>query len=155
VQLTETIDTKLIKDILTNPRLFAVSNGIDIIPKNYEVDKHWDYLLIHNHKHNMGLISLKQFTPLVIETHIHLLPEFWGKENISLDAAKLGLQWIRDNTKFRQTFTYVPLVCENVHVFLKELEYKPCGIIENGCVFNGMYMNLILYTYDLKRESNE
>lgn len=147
-KITPTKNQHLLRKILNNPILAKVS----ALPK--EVDTSFQYLLIEKDTHLIGCFRNKIFTSEVLECHIHLLPEFWGK-NHALDASNAGFDWVRKNTKFSKCFTDVPVVCVHVHKLCKKIGWNPCGLIREGCMYDGKLTDLILYDYDLKRTNNE
>ena len=154
INLKQTRKLNIIKDILSNPRLFEVSNGHSDIPEFLDIDINSNYLLIEIDDKLAGCFQLKKFSPLIVEGHIHLLPEFWGKK-CSINVTLEGIKWLKSNTRYTSILTDVPISCEHVHKLLLHTGFVPCGLIKDGCVFNNKFENLILYTCELNRDSND
>lgn len=147
-KLTLTKNYNLIRKIFSNPILAKVTAQPE------EVDRSYKYLLIEHNDNLMGCFTFRCFTSQIVECHINILPEFWGK-NHALDASNAGFDWVRKNTKFSKCFTDVPVVCVHVHKLCKKIGWNPCGLIREGCMYDGKLTDLILYDYDLKRTNNE
>ena len=150
--ITPTTDHNIIKSIVTNPPLFKLINGQDpsCTRENYEVDTKLDYLVAESHSTYFGLISMRTITSMVVETHIRIIPYYW-KTGTSIEVALHGLKWLAANTAYRKTTTTVPGNCHHVLKFLKLIDFKPCGIINDGIIYNNELTSLIFFEKELVR----
>jgi hypothetical protein len=144
---------KLIRDILTDPVIFKVCGlGDDI--KKFKVDKSYNYLIVKQDKVVIGCYRLLALTSTTLKCHIQILPKYWGIPGLSDQCCVVAQNWIRENTKFNKCFTDVPVDCVHVHEMCKRINWKPCGLIREGCFYNGKLTDLILYDYSLRENNN-
>lgn len=151
VSLTK--DYKVIQSILYNSRLFQACNGHSNIPEAKPVATSSEWLLISDNDTIIGCFELKKFTAMIVEGHIQILPDFWGT-NTATKSMDKAISYLKEHTSYSKIITYVPFNCESVHKLLAKSKFKPCGQIENGCIYNNKYNNLILYKYNLKDVEN-
>src|SRR5258708_6609714 len=122
IYIQPTDDLTIIKDILTIPLLYKV-NGNTAPIAEFKVDTSFNYLLIKDNEHIYGCFQYRKFTGILIEGHINIIPEYWGSK-VSLEAMKLGIKWLENNTNSHRIFTDVPIICEHVHRLLNHFGFK-------------------------------
>jgi hypothetical protein len=141
--IEETTDYQMIHDMASHPILAKVT----AYPG--DVDTTYRYVAIKDDDIVIGYFNFRSLTCNLAEAHIAINPEFWGTAGLSEAAGEAGFKWLRDNTKFIKCFTDVPLPCVNVHGLCKKLGWEACGMIKNGCIFDGTTTDLVLYDYNL------
>ena len=145
-ELSEDLD--LIKSIITNPLLFRLTAGKSENSQGFKVDKSWKYLIFRLDDNTpVACVQIKELTKIVLEVHIFVLPKFWGNQ-ISLEVVTAGHEWIKSQG-YRKTFTRVPANCVHILKFLNQINYKVCGMIENGIVHNNFLVTLFFYEHEL------
>lgn len=152
MQILPTTNDEIIWTILTDPKLYA-AQGNTLKIEDFIVDPSFQYNLIKDKNRILGCFQYKRLTNVVVECHINIISEFWGK-SVSLEACIKGLDWFRDNTEYLKVFTDVPVMCEQVHKLVQKLGMQPCGMIKQGCIYKDKLTDLILYDFDLKRDEN-
>lgn len=148
--IEETRDLELIKSLLSDPKLFAVTYGQGNTIDTLVIDPNQRYLLIKDRVNIYGFFQLREFTKIMIECHINIVSKYWGESDISLTASIAGFKWLRDNTEYTKAFTDVPICCVEVIRLCKKIGWKLCGIVPTGCVYNKAFTDLLLYEYNLR-----
>lgn len=148
-----TTDKELIKSIITQPKLWELEYGQGMSLQEFEVDESFIYLLIKEDNNILGMFQTREITRILIDAHIYLLPEYWGKD-YSLRAVNTLFGYFQ-HSGYNKVITDVPKVCSHVIKLLKKVGCKQCGYIDDGVIYNNKLMGLLLFSYDLKRTSNE
>src|SRR5690242_9143771 len=99
IVITETKDQKIANSILLNPKVYRAILGQDNI-KEFILDSNKLYYLIQKDNSSVGLAEIKDFTKIVCELHITLLPEVWGKT--SREIVIELLKHIKDQTVYKR-----------------------------------------------------
>lgn len=146
--LEETKDEEKLKSILMDPKLYETMNGHVLLDKeDFKIDRSFDYHLIIKNAEVLGCFQTKEMTKLVREVHICLLPKHWGI-GISLEAAKCGNEWLRENG-YTQAWTKVPANAIHTIHFLNRIGYTSCGMIEKAMVFHNYLVSIFFFILDL------
>ena len=146
ITLHESTDYIKLTEIITNPKLFKVTYGQDKNP-NWEIDKTFRYFLIKQDEDTLGCFQIKEMTKFVLEVHIFLLPQYWGTE-ISLEAAKVGNDWIRDQ-RYTKAFTRVPANAIHVIHFISKLGYRACGMLDKAIIYNNTLVSIFFFELEV------
>jgi len=145
--ITESKDYELIYEILSNEKLSRLSGW------DKKLDKSYTYYVIEQlgveEDVVVGMLQTKAMTSEVLKAHIHILPEFWGK-GLALEASLSAFRHITEVTKFNKLFTNVPVTCIHVLTYLKKIGANICGMIKEGCMYDGKLTDLILFDYNLR-----
>lgn len=144
-QLTKDYET--IHSIITNPLLFKLTYGQVQDVSTFCVDRAWQYILIKNDDVILGCVQCQEFNAIILEVHIFLLPEFHGT-GIVKELSESAHGFIRE-LGYRQVFTKIPSVCTHVLKCVQNLNYKCCGMIEKGVVYNNILCTLFLYNFEV------
>ena len=147
MQISLTHDYGLIKEIVTTPRLFELTYGQACNKEDVDISDKNDYLVLSTDKEIVGCFSIREVTNILLEAHIAILPHLWGTE-ISQDAVNTGHAWAKDKG-YKAVMTSVPANCVHMLKWLTRMDYKPCGTIKNGIVYNKHLVSLILFEYTL------
>lgn len=147
--LNESTDYESIKSIITNPILWRLTEGQDKTNRvnEFTVDKDWVYFLLQDGEELVGCFQTKKINNQILEVHIFILPKYWGKGQAQ-EAVDLGHKWAKENG-YLKTFTKVPANCIHVIKFLQQIDYKVCGMIEKGAMYNGYLVSLFLYNFEV------
>lgn len=143
-----TKDKDLIKEIMTHPALFRLTYGQGIKIEDYKVDESFEYVVAFWDHEPVGLWTLHPVTNLVVDAHIAMVPKYWGTEVIK-KAMDAGYEYLRKNTKYTTIFTSVPNNCYHMLKFMTKYNYKACGIIKEGIIYNKKLVDLLLFTANL------
>lgn len=146
ITIEPTSNLELIEDIQTDPILWSAINGTHNVPNDYKVNESFQYLLLKEDGQVKGCFSYRMLNAILVETHIAILPKYWGSK-CGLEATKKAFEWLKANTLYKKAFTFVPVVCENVVKLCTNLGGSPCGIVSNGGVYAGKYVDVILFEY--------
>jgi RimJ/RimL family protein N-acetyltransferase len=150
MNLELTKNKELIFSIITDPKLWSIEYGQGMKIEDYKIDESFDYLLIKEEEKILGLFQTREITRILLDAHIYLLPEFWGKD-YSLNALNTLIRHFQ-HSKYHQLITDVPEVCSHVINLMGKIGAKVCGYIENGVIYNNKLMGLFLFSYDLKEK---
>lgn len=149
VTVRPTGNLELIRGIITEPKLFALSYGQSVDSKNFEVEHNgFHYLHIKNGIKTVGCMQVRTLTRILLEAHIYILPEYWGT-GISDRASEVGFEWAKSQGYY-QVFTDVPKECTHVIRLLKRVGWVQCGHIKDGIIFNNKLQDLKFFCYDLR-----
>lgn len=147
--LEETRDKELIKSIITEPKLWELEYGQGMSLEEFKIDDSFTYLLIKKEDNILGMFQTREITRILMDAHIYLLPEYWGRE-YSYKALITLFDYFK-NTKYNKLITDVPECCSHVISLMNKVGAVLCGYIDNGVVYNNRLMGLMLFSYDLKR----
>lgn len=147
-------DYNLIHSIITNPKLWELEYGQGHDINEFEVDTTFDYLVIVDNNQILGCFQTRALTKVLLEAHIYLLPEYWGKD-YSKQALKTLFSYVKKYTSFYQVFTDVPEVCVHVIKLMHEMGCTQAARIESGVIYNNKLMALLLFTYNVRQEECE
>lgn len=142
-------DQELIKTIITDPTLWKLEYGQGMSIEDFEVDQSYDYLLIGEDNKVLGCFQTRSFTRVIMEAHIYLLPEYWGKD-YSKRALQALFEYTKKETAYRKVITDVPKVCKHVIGLMKKIGATQCGYITDGVVYNNKLTDLMLFTKDVR-----
>jgi RimJ/RimL family protein N-acetyltransferase len=132
----------VIKQVLTADKLFKLIGGVD--KDKYQTPLNFEYLQITLNNELAGLFVLRELGEILIEGHICLLPEYWGK-SVSDSILSAGIEFLKQNTKYHQIITTVPTPCLHVMKFLTRNNFRMCGTYHNATIFNNELTDLILF----------
>lgn len=130
----------LITDILNTPELLKLT---DPDTMKAEFDPREKYLLVTD-PGAVGLIRLHPMTHVTAIGHIHLLPQVHGTGK-SVEAVMETKEYIKKNLTYKSIITTVPMECEHVIKLMNKTGFTPCGVINQGIVFNHKLQDLILF----------
>ena len=150
INISQTHDLALIKAVVTEPKLWALTYGQDSAcnPALYSPDLSYTYLHVEKDKKTVGLFQTRAQTKHVVECHIYIIPEYWGT-HMSVEASYAGFQWLKNNTEYLKAFTQVPITCTHVVRLAKKIGWNLCGVIDRGVMFDNKLVDLLLYDYKL------
>lgn len=141
-------DYKAIKEILTDPILFGLTNGGVTTRDKFEVDTSYLYLLAKDDLGNIvGCVQMHEFNKTTMEIHLFVLPLYWKKGYVK-SIAKLGHKWLKAQG-YIKAFVRVPATCLHIQQCVVTNGYKSCGQIDKGIIFNGTLQTLFLYDIEL------
>jgi RimJ/RimL family protein N-acetyltransferase len=146
ITLQESTNYDLLTKIITEPKLFKVTYGQDKNP-NWEIDKTFRYFVINQEDEILGCFQIKEMTKFVLEVHIFLLSRYWGTA-ISLEAAKIGNDWIREQ-RYTKAFTRVPANAIHVIKFVSALGYKACGMLDKAIIYNNVLVSIFFFELEV------
>lgn len=109
IGLERTFDYELIKHIATHPKIYPhIADDGSPSAEEFEPirDEHIWYVLVKAGTRPVGVFTYVPQNFVCYEVHTCLLPEIWG--TYSLQAAKMSIQWIFENTPCRRIVTNVP-----------------------------------------------
>ena len=150
ITIQSTKDNDIITSIITEPQLWDLEYGQGMGLKDFQVDWSYRYLLIKDNEEILGLFQVRDFTRIVLEAHIYLLPKYWGN-TYSKDSIKALIKYLTDMTHYHSLITDVPVVCKHVINLLKKIGARQSGFINNGVIYNNKLTDLMLFSYQIKR----
>jgi len=150
INIHENKDLSTIKSIITNPKLWELEYGQGMRIEDYKVDQTYKYLLIKEDDNILGCFQTREFTRILLEAHIYLLPDYWGKQ-CSLESLKALINYVKLNTNYQKILTDVPEVCKHVRNLLHKIGAEKSGYISNGVIYNNKLMGLYLYSYNVRK----
>ena len=139
-----------VKQVICNPLIWELisdddsGDGSNWVPKSHLNG----YLGGYKGETLVGLWELHPVTNRLVEVHINLLPEYWGK-GYSKEMVDLGKQWLRDNTSFTKVIAYTPEVCTHVLSLMKSVGVLPLVTIKNSIKYKGQTCGLVLSEMEL------
>lgn len=148
INIIYTENYPLIDSLLTNPLLYRATTGKKSTPRSDSRNHHFKHLLITDDSEILGCFQYKEFTNRVVEVHINLLPKYWGK-GISEEICSKGIEWFRIHTNYKKIMTDVPKCCNNVVGLMSKINFRICGLIVDGCIFNNKDEDLLLFEGDI------
>ena len=144
-----TTDKEQIKEIITEPKLWAMTYGQGCLIEQFEVDlNNYYYSIIHD-KQVIGLFETKPFNKITLDAHIYILPKYQDGQ-LSVKAVKAGQEYFKENTDIHNIITTVPVSCSYVHRFLSKTDFKATGQISDGIIYNDQLQNLIIYQLKIR-----
>lgn len=146
-----TKDKNVITEIVTEKHLWAATNGTTD-PRLFTPTIGFDYLLIKQEKHIIGMFKTRQITSLVFEVHSHILSAYWGSP-ITIQAHEALERWVLKNTSCKVLLGYVPTNCLHVLNYGSNLHYKTSGLIPCGIMSKGELVDLLILTKQLPHSS--
>lgn len=151
ISVTKTTDKNIITEIVTDKRLWELTNGQDQTSERvkYIPDIAFEYLVVKDEGHLIGLFSIRKISHKVLEGHIRILPSYWGSKK-ALQAAEAGFQWARDNTEALNVMSYVPSNCHHVMAFCAKLGFKVRGSIPDGIIYNHELVDLFILNIEIR-----
>lgn len=149
MQIEQTTNSDLIKSIITEPKLWELEYGQGMSIYDFEIDKSFNYLLIKEENQILGMFQTREITRILIDAHIYLLPQYWGKE-YSINAINNLIRYYQ-HSNYKKLMTSTPQVCSHVINLLKKVGCKQCGYISDGVIYNNKLMGLLLFSLDITR----
>ncbi len=151
--LTLTKDHNLIAEVICDSHVWPLCEGqseaADI--QHYLPDPNFQYLIIKDGIHLIGLFMFKKMTEMTMEAHIRILKTYWGCGH-SLRATKLFVEWLKENTICINLMTTVPSNRHNVIGFCDRAGFKVCGMIKDGIIFDHELVDLLILNKILREE---
>lgn len=140
-----------IQNILNNPLIYQLVNGtsqLQPIIGTYAEEltyKGFQFLPIHNKDELIGVFSYREVTDILIEAHIHILPEYHNK-GLGKEAVEFGCKEFKA-MGYNTIITFVPSNCSHVLKFMKDNNFEACGSIPEAII----YKNELVSSYIFKR----
>lgn len=147
----KTTNQEIIKEVMLHPQLFKLTYGQGTKMEDYKVDTSLEYIVAFWSSEPVGLWTLHPMTKLVVDAHVFIIPKYWGTEVVK-KAMDVGYQYLRDNTEYTKIFTSVPSNCIHMIKFVSRWDYKACGCIKDGVIYNGKLVDLFLFETELYKE---
>ena len=140
IRIERCFDPALVTEIITNPKIYPHVSD-DYSPPQDEftaerlVQNAWIYFLTPIfEERTVGVFMVHGHNGVMYEVHTCILPEFWGK---SVEAAKVGTQWMFENTPCRKLITLVPVYNRLAYRLALRAGMKDQGIITKSFLKNG------------------
>ncbi len=149
IQIEPLNDDYEISSIILQPKLWKMTYGQGCLVEEFEIDKTCNYLGVIYQNELAGMFQLKEFNKITVDAHIYILPKYQNGL-LSLKAVKACKEYLQENSDIYKVITSVPYECHYVHKFLAKTEFKPCGLINNGIIYNNNLQDLILYQLTIK-----
>lgn len=149
IEVKETTDHDLIKEILSEPVLFKSTSGLMKI-EDLTIDPKATYLVVMNDDQIVGCIRIREMTKLVLEVHPSVCAIHWGT-GLSEDISQASYRWFQDQG-YKKIFTTIPSVCQHALKRAQLNGYKACGMIEKGVVYHNVLCTLFFYELDLTEQ---
>ena len=146
IKLIQNPSVYTIKNIIEHPVMVELHSGIKNYAYNWTPDPETSYILgvdVASGK-QIGLVTFKPFTDLILEAHIYILPEHWGTGMSGKFAAKV-YQDIFVPSKYAQLMTYTPATCVQVESFLTNFGFTKEYTMHKALTYMNQLTDLHFY----------
>lgn len=143
-----TLDKDVIKSFVTHPVLFKMA-GFTIKPEEYEVPESSLWVLITQDNIDIGVFELRKVTNITYDIHTYILPEYHNTAT-TLEATKTGLEFLKEHTTIKTIIITTPQECLYIVKHVLKVGFKPCGIIDDGVIYNNKRQNLVILQYEVQ-----
>lgn len=148
MQIEPLNDDYEITSIIMQPKLWKLSYGQGCLVEEFKVDKTCSYLGVIYQKELCGMFQLKEFNKITVDAHIYMMPSYQNR-NLAVKAVKAAGEYVKETTEFKNIITSVPVECTHVFKLLNKTDFKVCGQLTNGIIFNQRMQNLILLQWEI------
>lgn len=138
-----TKNISLIEGILNDPELKSLTDG-QSGEEIARINPAFEYLIAINDNYLCGMFSIRKVTNRVLEGHIRILPRFWKTEIPSL-ALNKACEFVKEYKDCSKVITTVPSNCYHVLKFISNHEFKQCGEIHEGIIYNNELVSLLIF----------
>lgn len=108
------------------------------------------YLLSTIEGEAFGIYEIQPLTKITGNVHVIINPEYRGTR-VSFEMYQLLKDYLRDHTEYRKLIATVPEKNERMLRVINRTEFRACGLIQNGIIWDGQEQNLIVFELDIKR----
>lgn len=149
LKISETTDMTLVKSIQCDNAIFhlTIGNSCNISPEEYTPSDSFKYLVISRNDITILLVSFRHLTNQSVEVHLAVLPQY-RKSRVLLKAIRLAMEYLKEKG-YAKLMTFCALNCTHILSFCERLGFKPCGVMQNGIVYNNKISDLIYFEFDL------
>lgn len=147
ITFEETKDYKLLTEIMSIPELYKLTYGKGTDPKDFKINKKMEYFLIKKDDLIIGCIPYKELTSVTLEVHLQVMPSFWHKK-LSLEIYLAFKEFIKAK-HYKKLLITTPAMCIHVLRLLQLYNFKVCGSIPGGVVYNNILQTLFLFEQEL------
>jgi RimJ/RimL family protein N-acetyltransferase len=151
IQLIYHPDNILVEAIINNKQLYELHLGKPFDPSCPGLLKpNTGYWIFQNQNTNKiyGMVSLTPLSDLMLDVHFYLLPAYWGT-GVSLQAAELIINELKDNTPFNILLTVCPESAEHARKFVTTVGFTQSGIFPKALTYFDKQEDLYQYFYNL------
>jgi RimJ/RimL family protein N-acetyltransferase len=149
-----TYDYDLVQEIMSEPKLFQASMcDYDLsLGDKWEPDRQgWHYLLISLDEKPVGVIRSCYLTSTTIDSHGHILPEYWGT-GLSDAAFKLGFDWYLANTDVHKIVVQTPRCCTHIIRAMHRIGWEVEGVLTKAIRWRGKLEDLVLMSLTIRND---
>lgn len=152
VVLNFTPTSRQIMNIISNPQLYRLHSGSEEGLSTVTIDGGLRYIAGHvdGEDEPFGLFTLKVMSDKIVDGHIWILPEYWGKD-VSRPFLELGLRYLKECTKINIVTTFSPDPCKNAQHLVEEFGFKKYHTHKNGATYGDRVVDLHYYELYLER----
>lgn len=145
VELTS--DVTVIDQIMNNPLIYQMANGVDGSSENYRKELEelgFKFLALHHDDKLIGIINIRPLTKKCLEIHTNILPEY-HKQGLGKQAQEDGIAWVKQNTKCTSLMTSVPENCSHILKFMKDNDWEAQGLLKDAIIYKNELVDLYLF----------
>ncbi len=148
VSVERTFNTGLVIECITRPDIWKVISEDTATIDNNIPDVIKDYWLkIIADDAVIGVVHMHQKWLNTLQCHIQIFKE---NRQFSKQAGQCIIQWIVDNTDYKNIYTEVPNIYSNVINFLKMFEFTESGVIRDCYTKDQKLTDIIILTKSLR-----
>jgi hypothetical protein len=94
----------------------------------------------------IGDVSFRVKSAIMVEAHIAILPKYQAR--YAFRAAKMGIEWIWQNTHVRKIISMTPDTLPHIKKFILKLGFElegvnKCSFLKDGVLYNQYYGGLV------------
>lgn len=148
IRVERTLDVGLCLQIISTPEIWKVISE-DTATVNNNVPNVIDHIWlgVYADKTLIGVVHCHQKWLNTLQCHIQILPEH---REFSLKAGQCIIEWILENTDYKNLYTEVPNIYSNVTNFLKKFDFKESGIIRDCYTKDQKLTDIIILTKKIR-----
>lgn len=148
IRVERTFDTGLCLQAISRPEIWEVISEDTATVENNVPDVIGDFwLAIYNGDSVIGVCYLHQKWLNTVQGHIQIFKE---SREFSKQAGKCIIQWIANNTDYKNIYTEVPSIYSNVVDFLKMFGFKESGVLIDCYTKDQKLTDIIILTKSLR-----
>ena len=147
MRIERTFDSKVIDSVLKHKDIapFIGDDSSGKLDINYPIVDSIYYLAIYDDSDIAGIFAFVVINGITLDGHTNILPRFRGEK--SIEAARLGLKWVFDNTKFVKINGSTPIYNKRAIAFNKKIGFEVEGInkgsiMKDGKLYDQIYFGL-------------
>jgi len=147
IRIVRTFDVSVCVEIISNPEIWEViSEDTATLEGNIPDVVNDIWLAVYNDNILIGVCRFHQKWLNTVQGHIQILKKY---REFSIDAGKCIIEWIVNNTEYKNVYTEVPSIYSNVINFLKMFDFKESGKIRDCYTKDQKLTDIVILTREL------
>jgi len=102
------------------------------------------WLIINKDDQSIGMFELQELTKVTAIIHMHIKSEYQNL-GYAIRSYRPLVKYIKENTEYQSLMAPVPQNNKRMLRVLTKTDFKCCGVVPSGIVYDNQQQNLLLF----------